>query len=216
MFIGHYAIAFAVKKRASYIPLWILFIAVQSADILWSALIVFGVERVVFDMEKSFFLRATYEYYPYSHSFLAIAVVAALVYLVVKKLKDSKWAFWISITVMSHWFMDAIVHIPDLPLVADRFKIGLGLWQYPLASIRTEIILLGLGTAIYLSRDKLFSRRHIRTIIFLLLVFLFYIVSYFAPAVEPKVLQVATANIVIYLLVALGGFWIEKKRAVRN
>jgi len=33
--------------------------------------------------------------------------------------------------VLSHWFLDVIVHIPDLPLTPfGDFKVGMGLWNY--------------------------------------------------------------------------------------
>jgi len=33
MFIGHYAVGFALKKRRGEIPLWLLFLSVQIVDV---------------------------------------------------------------------------------------------------------------------------------------------------------------------------------------
>src|SRR5438045_7767108 len=45
MFIGHYGVAFAVKRVERRIPLWILFVAVQFVDVIWAVLVFFGVEK---------------------------------------------------------------------------------------------------------------------------------------------------------------------------
>jgi hypothetical protein len=44
---------------------------------------------------------------------------------------------------MSHFIGDYITHIPDLPvtLAEDSIKLGLGLWNYRLLSLTTEVIL---------------------------------------------------------------------------
>jgi hypothetical protein len=36
LFTGHYAVSFAGKAAEKRIPLWLLFIAVQFVDVLWS------------------------------------------------------------------------------------------------------------------------------------------------------------------------------------
>ena len=46
MFIGHYGPAFGAKAAARSIPLWVLFIAVQWLDVVWSILVLNGIEKV--------------------------------------------------------------------------------------------------------------------------------------------------------------------------
>jgi len=107
--------------------------------------------------------------------------------------------------------MDIIVHINNIPLLFNKYKVGFGLWNYPFASLRTEIILLGLGSLIYLWNDNLFSRKHFRTLIFLILVLFVYIGSYFAPAVEPSALQIALTSLTLYTSITGLGWWIERE-----
>jgi hypothetical protein len=56
--------------------------------------------------------------------------------------------------VFSHWILDLIVHIPDLPLFLEgSLLLGLGLWGSGpglIASIILEFTLLAGGLAIYL------------------------------------------------------------------
>ena len=58
----------------------------------------------------------------------------------------------------SHWLLDLIVHLPDLPLAGnDSPKLGLGLWRHVGASVGLELLILGLGLAFY-ARGR--TRRH--------------------------------------------------------
>jgi hypothetical protein len=44
LFTGHYAVSFAGKAAEKCIPLWLLFIAVQFIDVLWSIFVLLGIE----------------------------------------------------------------------------------------------------------------------------------------------------------------------------
>src|SRR6266566_3667004 len=71
MFVGHYGPSYAIKATQPAIPLWLLFIAVQFVDVVWSVLILLGIEkaRIVPGITASnpFDLY----YMPYTHSLVA-------------------------------------------------------------------------------------------------------------------------------------------------
>ena len=46
MFAGHYGVSFAAKATTTAVPLWVWFIAVQWLDVVWSILVLLGIERV--------------------------------------------------------------------------------------------------------------------------------------------------------------------------
>jgi hypothetical protein len=46
MFVGHYSASFAGKASDKPIPLWLLFVAVQFIDVLWSIFVLLGIEKV--------------------------------------------------------------------------------------------------------------------------------------------------------------------------
>ena len=46
MFTGHYSFSFAGKRAERRIPLWLLFLAVQWIDVMWSILVLLGIEKV--------------------------------------------------------------------------------------------------------------------------------------------------------------------------
>src|SRR5476649_2652838 len=46
MFVGHYGVSFAAKPAESRVPLWVWFIAVQWLDVIWSVLVLMGIEKL--------------------------------------------------------------------------------------------------------------------------------------------------------------------------
>ncbi len=49
MFVGHYGVAYLLKKRFGQIPLWSLFVSVQLVDILAFILVPMGIERIAYN-----------------------------------------------------------------------------------------------------------------------------------------------------------------------
>jgi hypothetical protein len=45
LFTGHYSFSFACTSAERCIPLWLLFIAVQFIDVLWSIFVLLGIEK---------------------------------------------------------------------------------------------------------------------------------------------------------------------------
>lgn len=71
-----------------------------------------------------------------------------LVYYIITK--NKKHALILGGLVISHWFLDLIVHRPDLPLTPfSEYKVGLGLWNYPIMEIIIELTLFILGIYFY-------------------------------------------------------------------
>ena len=54
-----------------------------------------------------------------------------------------------SAAAFSHWLLDLVVHVPDLPLYDDSAKVGLGLWRHVALSFPLELIVLIAGAWIY-------------------------------------------------------------------
>ncbi|MBW2173486.1 MAG: hypothetical protein JRF64_02355 [Deltaproteobacteria bacterium] len=135
MFVGHYACAFILRKRAEPVPLWLLFLSVQLADIVAFLFILLGIERIAYSPNPNPFLRTILEYVPFSHSLFGNVGLALVVLLLFWKFKGFSWGLILCLGVLSHWFLDAVVHVRDLPLFLNRFKTGLGLWEWPWVAI---------------------------------------------------------------------------------
>jgi hypothetical protein len=152
MFVGHYGAALAAKPLAARVPLWVWFVAVQWMDVIWSVLVLLGVEklRIVPGFTEANALDLYYM--PYTHglpgSIAVSAVFGAIVALFVTR---DRWKIFGLATAasFSHWILDFIVHVPDLPLFDNTAKVGLGLWRHVAVSFPLELAFLVVGAFLY-------------------------------------------------------------------
>ena len=151
MLIGHYGPAFMIKAIDKKVPLWMLFIAVQVPDIIWGILILLGVEKSSINDELSS-NPLVLSYMPYSHGMLSTIIYSLIIVgilLLFPYFKhNKKTAWWLGAAVFSHWILDFISHRPDLPIIGNSMKVGLGLWNYPTLATIIEIGIF-LGGAIW-------------------------------------------------------------------
>src|ERR1700691_3608426 len=106
----------------------------------------------------------------------------------------------------SHWLLDLLVHVPDLPLYDDSLKVGLGLWRHIWISLPLELVFLGAGAWLY-ARYVPAQRPHGDRWVWLFVVALAALEIYnaFAPTpTAPKGMAV-TALIAYGVLAALAG-----------
>ncbi len=146
MFVGHYAAALAARTAEPRAPLWTYVLGCQALDVVWSGLIITGVEKAGVDpnLPGSPLILS---YMPYTHSlpgalFWSVAFGVGLMALL--KLPRRAGLF-IGLTVFSHWILDLLVHRPDLPLLWDGPKVGLALWNRPVMSETIEMGLLAIA-----------------------------------------------------------------------
>jgi hypothetical protein len=147
MWVGHYASSFLLKQVDRRIPLWLLFLAAQFVDILWAVFILLGIEKVRIVPGFTASNPLDLYYMPYTHSLVASvgwATVVSLLYGWGKRTRDWPGPPWVlGAAVLSHWFLDLIVHVPDLPIYGVSHKVGFGLWQnMPLAMTVETLVLM--------------------------------------------------------------------------
>jgi len=151
VFLGHFGVGFAAKRHAPGASLGTLFAAAQFVDLLWPTLLLLGVERVAIAPGATTVTPLDFQYYPFSHSLLAVCGWAALVgggYLVLRGLRRE--ALVLALLVVSHWLLDAVVHRPDLPLAPfAETRVGLGLWDSLPGTLAVEMPLFFLGCWLY-------------------------------------------------------------------
>src|SRR6266566_6051884 len=126
MFVGHYGPSFAAKALKQSIPLWILFIAVQWVDVMWSVLVLLGIEKVRIVPGFTATNPLDLYYMPYTHGMVAAlgwSVVAAIAYRLLARGASRRAATIVGIAVFSHWVLDFLVHRPDLPLYDNTAKV---------------------------------------------------------------------------------------------
>jgi hypothetical protein len=206
MFIGHYGVAFGARAIEPRVPLWAYFIAVQWVDILWCVLVLLGVERVHIEPGVNPSGPLVFDYYPYSHSLLAgvlWGLAAFCVYLLVTRAKDAQRAgLVLGLAVLSHWLLDFLVHLPDLDLVSESYKVGLGLWRYPAIESATELVLVVAGLILYFrGRPALSTPRRIAMVALCVTIGVVQLVGDYGPP-PPSVKAMAGAGLALYLTFA--------------
>jgi hypothetical protein len=152
MFIGHFAPALIVAARPKAAGLGILFVAAQLVDIGFAALLVPGIEAMRIVPGITAMNPMDLYHMPYTHSLLGALIWAKIFGLLVWfATKRKEAAIGAALVVVSHWFIDLLVHIPDLTLYGMPPKLGLGLWNHPLIAMPLEILLIG-GAFLYYRR----------------------------------------------------------------
>jgi hypothetical protein len=161
MFIGHFAAGLAAKKVQPAISLGTLFLAAQFLDLLWPTLLLLGLERVEIAPGISEVTPLNFIYYPISHSLIAVlgwSLLFGLIYHLITK--NRKRALLVGALVLSHWLLDVIVHIPDLPLYpGDSPKVGFGLWNSSTLTILVEGLFFVMGLAWYIRAKRSMGER---------------------------------------------------------
>jgi hypothetical protein len=155
MFVGHYGPALAAKPLERRLPLWLLFLAVQWLDVGWSVLVMLGVEKL--RVVKGFTQGSSLDLYymPFTHGLIgALALSAALGAVVALFYRERRTAIILVVAgaVFSHWLLDLLVHVPDLPLLDNSFKVGFGLWRFLWISFPLETALVVAGAYVYVRR----------------------------------------------------------------
>jgi hypothetical protein len=69
--------------------------------------------------------------------------------------------FIVAAAAFSHWLLDLIVHVRDLALWDDSYKVGFGLWNYFWFAFILEFVVLIGGARWYARKaERATSRRH--------------------------------------------------------
>ncbi len=216
MFVGHYGASFAAKAVKKSIPLWILFLAVQLLDVFWSIFVLLGVEKVRIVPGITVVNPLDLYYMPYSHGLIASIVwslLAAGVYHLFRRGDGWPPAAIVGAAVFSHWILDLPVHRPDLPLYDDRFKVGFGLWNYPVLASALEIGFLFGGMYLYWRATRAVTPGgRFGMLIFGFIMLAVQATLFFGPPPSSDH-AAALAALVSYAVFAAVAYWLEKKRS---
>jgi hypothetical protein len=219
MFVGHYSVAFAAKSERNRIPLWVLFIAVQFLDYIWATLVLLGIEKL--RVIKGFTAGSMIDSYfhPYSHSLIAAIAWSAVAALVYKPL--CSWlgypyrksaALIVGLAVFSHWILDFIAHPRDLAIYDNRWKVGLGLWNYRGLEFGLEIALLAGGIILYLARNAMSKARKMAVIGFGIALVVVQVGDTFVPRTPLSDKATAMGVWIFYTLFVVVAYLLERTR----
>jgi len=206
MFIGHYGVAFAIKRVEQRIPLWLLFVAVQLVDVVWAVLIVLGIENARISRDYVGSLPLDLYYMPYTHSLPGAIVWSLLAYVGTRLFTSHRASLLIALAVFSHWILDLIVHRPDLPLYDNARKVGFGLWNYPITALALEGALYFGSLWLFVKSDRTKNGFAILGVVILAIQ-----VTVFWFPVLPSAKIAAVIFLVGYIQLAAAANWLDKK-----
>jgi hypothetical protein len=216
MFLGHYAVALGAKRAAPKASLGTLVMAAQFIDLLWPVLLLVGLEHVRLNPGNTVVTPLDFYDYPFSHSLTGVilwGIVVGGAYYLIKK--SWKAALVVGLAVVSHWFLDLIVHRPDLPLTfTGSGRVGLGGWNSLPLSLFLELGLLAAGTYVYArftrATDRIGTYGLAGLVAFLVVI---YVANIFGPP-PPDVGMIGVAGNASWLFV-LWAAWVDRHRVVR-
>jgi hypothetical protein len=154
MFVGHFAVAFLLWKLFPQVPLPVILVAVSFPDLLWSVLVPAGIEKVRINPDSPLQKFVVFEKFPYSHSLVLGSVLSLPIGLLIAGILNNLLVVPVFVAgSASHWLLDTVVHLKDLPVLGfdgDR-KVGAGLWRRgPLAFV-VEYVFYAIFTVFALS-----------------------------------------------------------------
>lgn len=157
MLVGHLGAGLALKAAAPRANLGALVAGALFADLLLWTLVMLGVEAVGAPVESDGARFLTFTF-PYSHGLVASAAAALVacgatwVVLGAREPQRARIAAALGLAVASHFVLDWVVHVPDLPVAgAASPKLGLGLWRTMPLALAVEIALAAAATIAWLA-----------------------------------------------------------------
>ena len=161
MFVGHLSAGLVLKKMERRINIGWFFFAALFHDFLLGILILLGLEQVHVPANFAQLHYFTFSF-SYSHG-LAASIFWSLLAFGITYIALPRWTskernqagIAMGLAVFSHFVLDWMVHIPEIPLLGESsLKIGLGLWNNLPLALTLETVLVVTGFAFYLFMVK--------------------------------------------------------------
>lgn len=208
MFIGHFAPAMIAARHKDAPSLPVLFIGAQLVDWAFFGLLLTGAEKMRVTPGVSVMNPMDLYHMPYTHSLLGTSAWSMLMFVALLIFGCSRKAAGIaSLVVLSHWFLDLLVHVPDLTLAGSPPKLGLGLWNHPLVEMPLELILTFGSLWLY---AKVAKPKTLPLAVLAGVMLLFQAVNWFGP-VEPEVTTgTSLLAFVAFGLITLAAWWVYR------
>jgi peptidoglycan/LPS O-acetylase OafA/YrhL len=119
--------------------------------------------------------------------------------------------------VLSHWFLDLLVHAPDLTLAGSPPKLGLGLWNYPMIEMPLEISITFGALAFYLIRTRAISTRSKRALgLLAVLLAVLQSINWCGPEPQAADMAMKLTGLFAFTVAALAAWWAGRTRILKQ
>lgn len=215
MFIGHYSAAFVAATHPKAPRLGTLFIAAQLIDIGFFSFLPLGIEHMRVAPGISAMNPMDLYDMPWTHSLIgALAWGAGFAVLLGLSTRNQIAALIGGAVVVSHWFLDLVVHVPDLTIAGTPPKLGLGLWNYPAIEMPLEIGLLLASAYVFARATRPTGHRWVLPAL-LAALFALQAVNWFGAPPTRVDASVWGLGLFAYALAAGLAWWVARNRVAR-
>ncbi len=211
-----------VKSAEPRLNLGIVLIAALLTDVVLWLLVILGFEAILAPQSAGS-ARFFSFVFPYSHSLVASLIWSGLFAYAVSRAWPcsmsgrGRAAALVFAAVFSHFLLDLIVHVPDLPLAgADSLALGLGLWRHMPIALGLELTLAAAALWGYLRLGKPAPGRKLTVGALVVLAGLLTVAGPYAPGELPPLAFVAASSLVALSVVVAAGFAMEGTVAVTS
>jgi hypothetical protein len=213
MFIGHLGLALAAKQWLPATSLGLLVLATLWVDTVWPLFLILGIEHVRIVPGITAVTPLDFYDYPWTHSLLAGVLWGAGFAATLRwRRRRTAVALVCAGLVVSHWFLDVLVHRPDLPIVPGGRVYGLGLWHSREATAAAEVPLFCLGLLLYLNATTARDPRGRWGVAALVLVVLAAYVANLQGQPPPSVPVMQWTALLLSVLLVVWAWWADRHR----
>ncbi len=217
MFAGHIGAGLAIGRLERRVNVGVFVFAAVLIDFMLWLFVLLGWESVTIPANYA----ATHQpdfVFPFSHGLLAViawsALAGAAAFLYYPRLEKVRFraAALVAASVFSHWLLDALVHVPELPVAgADSMKVGLGLWQSMRVALIAESLIAALGLYLFVSGAGMSRAKKLGFTALCLVVLASTVIGMTVAPPPPSVTAMAaTSLITIAVVCALAG-WLGRR-----
>ena len=218
MFIGHYAPALLAATHPKAPGLGTLFVAGQLVDFGFFGLAITGIEN--FRITPGITVMNPLDLYdmPYTHSLLGSSLWALGFALIIWLFTRHRMAAIIGgAVVLSHWFLDWLVHAPDLTWAGAPPMLGFGLWNYPAIEMPLEFLITFGALAFYLIKTRAMTEKAKYAVAGMIaLLAIYQAFDWFAPKPVEVDLSLPISALVSCTLAAIVAWWLAKTRTLKK
>jgi hypothetical protein len=215
MFVGHLGAGLLVKRIEPRLNLGVLFAAALFADLLLWVLVLLGAESVGAP-ESTGAARFFTFVFPYSHGLVptvlwtALAALAGWFLVAPEAPRRTRVAWALGLAVFSHFALDLIVHVPDLPILGEQSpKLGLSLWRNMPVALALELLLAAGALALYLRSVHLSRGRWLLVCATVAVAAILTASGPYIPGAPPPAKLLAMSSLATLIVVVVLGFVVE-------
>ena len=216
MFAGHIGAALAIGRVERSVNVSAFIVAAMLLDAVLWVLILLGWESVT--IPADFVSSHQPEFvFPYSHGLFAGIAWSVLAGVVTfcwypRIERKARAAILIGVAVFSHWLLDVLVHVPELPLVgAGSYKVGLGLWHRIHVALVVEGVILVAGLCLFLRGSNLPMAKRTWLTLLCLLILVFTVIGMTVAPPPPSVFAMAASSLITILVVGAIACWLGRR-----